>query len=107
MEGKPIWVWAAAAVLALLMGTHLVRGAGLPGMPDAPADAIRISIATSSTKQEWMHQGIQAFNAASPTDRSLQVEGRPVVVDLVQEVVDGRKVDYRSGTMVSDTLDGK
>ena len=107
MEGRPIWIWAAAAVLAFLVGTSLAREAGLATLPGAPAGAIRISIATSSTKQEWMHQAIQAFNAASASDRSLQVEGRPVFVDVVQEVVDGKEVDYRSGTMVSDTLDGK
>jgi Ca-activated chloride channel family protein len=74
-------------------------------LPQVPAGGvIRISIATSSTKQEWMHQAIQAFNTASPRDRSLQVDGRPVSVEVVQEVVDGKKVDYRSGTMVSDTV---
>jgi Ca-activated chloride channel homolog len=118
MEGRPIWIWAAGAVLALLVGTHLVRGAlaphaawqsdaGQQAQQGAPAGAIRISIATSSTKQEWMHQAIQAFNAASPRDRSLQVEGRPVLLEVVQEVVDGKRVDYRSGTMVSDTVNGK
>jgi Ca-activated chloride channel family protein len=54
-----------------------------------------------------MHQAIQAFNSASPRERALQVDGRPVVVEVIQETVDGKKVDYRSGTMMSDTLNGK
>src|SRR4051812_45839547 len=107
MEGRPIWIWAAGAVLALLVGIHLARDVGQQAQQGPPPGAIRISIATSSTKQEWMHQAIQAFNAASRTDRSLQAESRPVYVEVVQEVVDGKKVDYRSGTMVSDTVDGK
>jgi Ca-activated chloride channel homolog len=107
MEGRPVWIWAAGAVLALLLGIHLARSAGQLAQQGPPSGAIRVSIATSSTKEEWMHQAIQAFNAASPRERSLQVEGRPVFVEVLQEVVDGKKVDYRSGTMVSDTVDGK
>ena len=61
MEGRPIWIWAAGAVLALLVGIHLARDAGLQAPQGPPPGAIRISIATSSTKEEWMHQAIQAL----------------------------------------------
>ena len=114
MTERPIWIWAAGVVLVLMIVANVARGAGSPlPVPEigvgqaARLGAVRISIATSSTKQEWMHQAIQAFNTASPREGALQVEGKPVVVEIVQEVVDGKKVDYRSGTMVSDTVDGK
>lgn len=82
---------------------------GVAGTPTAvaPDNAVRISIASSNTKEKWLHAAVEAFNAASPTDSSLQVGGHPVFVDILQETIDGKSVDYRSGTMVTDTLSGK
>lgn len=73
----------------------------------APKGALSISIASSNTKQDWLHQAVGAFNKLSQSDKSYQVEGRQIFVEILQETVDGKKVDYRSGTMVSDTLKQK
>jgi Ca-activated chloride channel family protein len=119
MEGRPTWIWAAGAVLVVLIGFSLLRNsgggsqaAGQAGAQQAqqeraPAGAIQISMASSSTKQEWLHQAVRDFNGASSRDRSLQQDGKAIFVEIVQETVDGRKVDYRSGTMITDTLSGK
>jgi Ca-activated chloride channel family protein len=111
MEGRPIWIWAA---IAALVGFVLLRVAGgawqgagpIPGSRPG-GGAVAISIASSSSKQEWLHQAVEAFNEATKRDRALQVDGRPVQVEILQEVIEGKKVDYRSGTMVTDTLSGK
>lgn len=75
-----------------------------PGGAVAPSGAVTISIASSNTKQDWLHQAADSFNNASKTHKELQVNGKPIFVQILQEDIDGKKVDYRSGTMVSDTL---
>jgi Ca-activated chloride channel homolog len=117
MQGKPIWIWAAGGVLVLLIAFNFLRGSGMgsqaaspsgvPGGQQAPPGAIRISMASSSTKEAWLHQAVRDFNAASPRDGTLQVDGKPVFVEIIQETVDGTQADYRSGTMVADTVSGK
>jgi len=75
--------------------------------PAAPANAINVSIANTSTKQLWMRRAVTDFNRRSLSDESLQVNGKPIRVEDIEEIVDGKKSDYRSGTMVADTLSGK
>ncbi|HEU5317644.1 MAG TPA: VWA domain-containing protein [Chloroflexota bacterium] len=117
MEGRPIWMWAAGAALIALVTFSALRARGGPSVaPAGPSEpqlagrsggAIKVSIASSSTKQEWLHAAVSAFNAASAGQAALQVGGRPVVVEVLQEEIDGKRADYRSGTMVTDTLAGK
>ena len=110
MHRGGIWLFAAITVLIGLIGVAIRYRAIVPegGLPLPTADrAIHISIANSSTKQEWLHQAVEAFNSASPRDARWQVEDKPVLVDVMQEVIDGQHADYRSGTMISDTLEGR
>lgn len=124
MKERPIWVLMAGAVLIgiVIMAVASGRGPGPnggqspSGTPDPraaaptvtpPSGAIKIGIASSSVKQAWLHAAADKFNRNSGTEKDLQVNGKPVFVEMVQETVDGKKQDYRSGTMVSDTLDGK
>src|SRR5262245_6728976 len=81
----------------------------VPGQetPTPPPNSVAISIASSNTKEAWLHQAVDAFNAAATSDPKLQVGGKPVFVTVLQETVDGKNVDYRSGTMVSDALAGR
>ena len=70
--------------------------------------AISISIASSSNKEEWLNEAIASFNAASRTSAALQLDGKPVSVDVVLEQLEpGKKDHYRSGSMVADILPGK
>jgi len=62
---------------------------------------------SGGNKEEWIHQAIAQFNDASPRDASLQLDGKPIFVRFIQETLQGRTQDYRSGTMVDDTLNGK
>ena len=64
---------AAAAAAATAVG-----GTGAPTAA-APDNAIRISIASSNTKEKWLHAAVDAFNAAAPTNAAFQV-GRPAGV---------------------------
>jgi Ca-activated chloride channel family protein len=104
----------AGLLLIVAVGVFAVHKPGLspqldvaPASAKAPLNAITISIANAATKQEWMRQAIAEFNRRSLSESILQVTGRPVVVENLQEVVDGKSSDYRSGTMVTDTLSRK
>jgi Ca-activated chloride channel homolog len=112
MEQRPIWLWAAGAVLLVLIGLKFLPGPGSSGggaaaAQTAPPGAIRISLASGGNKEAWIHEAVYAFNEASARDSSLQHNGKPVFVEFVQETLEGRTQDYRSGTMVTDTLSGK
>ncbi|RMF36451.1 MAG: VWA domain-containing protein [Chloroflexi bacterium] len=66
-------------------------GTGEVGTP-LPRDAVVVSIQSSNTKQDWMNQVVESFNAAGYT-----VEGRPIVVTVehvgsgssMQAILDG------------------
>src|SRR5947209_4491671 len=110
MHKTGIWLFAAIAVILAAIGfTARQRPAGAPAgaVPALGDRAIHISIANSSAKEIWLHQAVDAFNSASPKEARLQVDGKPVVVEVIQETIDGKKADYRSGTMVTDTLEGR
>ncbi|HLD34789.1 MAG TPA: hypothetical protein VJB62_02900, partial [Patescibacteria group bacterium] len=79
-----------------------------PSVPaPAPKGTVVISIASSNTKEDWLHRVTAIFNERAKTDASFQVGSKPVFVEIVQEKVDGKMKDYRSGTMISDTMNGK
>jgi len=77
-----------------------------------PEDPVTITIASSSTKKEWMEQAVKDFNEASPADADLQLDGnpfrlkdRPIIVDiLLEEIQPGVWDHYRSGSMIDDIL---
>ncbi len=65
--------------------------------------AISISIASSSNKEEWLNEAIASFDATCRTSAALQLDGKPVSVDVVLEQLEpGKKDHYRSGSMVAD-----
>ena len=109
MDRRNGWIvgLAALALLVMVGWAAFLRGndADADGAPDG---AIRVSIASSSTKKEWIDESVKAFNAASRNNRSFQVNGKPVFVQvLLEEIEPGTSDHYRSGTMVTDTLSGR
>jgi Ca-activated chloride channel family protein len=115
MEQKPIWLIAAAVIFAGMIawlawsrGPGVSTTSGTPAVVARPAGSVYVSIASSSTKKEWLDQAVTSFNAASKTDTSLQVNTKPVFVEVIlEELEPGKKDHYRSGSMVSDILAGK
>ena len=103
------WLFAAIAVLIGAIGISARQGTSFvpSGAITTTDQTVQISIANSSAKEAWLHRAVESFNAASRQDERLQVHGKPVVVQVVQEVIEGKKADYRSGTMVTDTLEGR
>ena len=98
---QPVF-WLTAIPLALI-------GATLwwfwPSSPPEPH--INITIANSSVKKEWIIQAINEFNDASKGDKSLQLNGRPIVVEaLLEETELGVRDHWRSGSMIREILDG-
>ena len=108
--GLAVVFFVVALAGQFLGGRGGPNGTAEPGGTETPAppeNAIAITIASSNTKEAWLHQAVDAFNAAAEEDTGLQVGAKPVFVTILQETVDGKNVDYRSGTMVNDTLSGK
>jgi len=119
-----IWITAAAVVLVAMVGWAIVdplgRDTGCP--PDCPTPTpatdtgtpetsvsssespfISISMASSSTKKEWLDESVESFNTLSKSAEEFQINGKPIEVEVVLEEGD----HYRSGTMVTDILQGK
>ncbi|MDO8571643.1 MAG: VWA domain-containing protein [bacterium] len=84
---------------------HQTAG-GQVGAPVAE-NAITISIASSNTKEAWLAERVESFNQGSLNDQKLQSGGKPIYVKVLKETIDGKQKDYRSGTMVSDTVNKK
>ncbi|MFQ6029483.1 MAG: VWA domain-containing protein [Dehalococcoidia bacterium] len=73
-----------------------------------PPDAITISMASSITKWEWLEAAAHTFNTASPSDRNLQVNGKPVYVEILLEedpLNPGKFKHWLSPTQVKATRD--
>jgi Ca-activated chloride channel family protein len=99
------WI-GLAGICLLALAVWGALGGGKPAFNED--ETIKISIASSSTKKEWLEESIKLFNSASRSDGALQVNGKAVVVQVVQEEIEPGKFDhYRSGTMVSDVASGK
>ncbi len=101
----PVWrkpaFWLMAFLVALI---GVVLFAVLPPKPST----IEITMASSSTKTEWVNQAVRAFNEDSKANSELQIDGRPIHVEvLLEEEEPGVFDHYRSGSMVSDVLDNK
>ena len=85
-----IWLIATATVLAVMLGVALVGelplgdGSAQPATTPTPS-AIGISMASSITKYEWLDEATVTFNVASKIDPDLQVDGRPVEVEILKE----------------------
>jgi hypothetical protein len=80
-----------------------------------PPDPVEISIASSSTKKEWMEQAVTGFNRASRNEGNLQLSGNPfrfvgepIEVEIIlEERSPGAWDHYRSGSMILDIQTGK
>ncbi len=96
------WLLGAFSVFAFVW----VLGIILPPSP------ITITIASSSTKKEWLIPAVKDFNEASRADASLQLNGspirlkdRPIVVEILLEEIEPGVFDhYRSGSIIADIL---
>jgi Ca-activated chloride channel family protein len=109
MMNRNTWMVGSAAftlvVMVILAGVFYDD---IKGQSEIPDGAIRVSIASSSTKKEWMDAAIKDFNDRSRHGNELRVGGKPIYIEVLTEEIDQGVFDhYRSGTMVSDTLSGK
>ena len=121
-----IWIASAAAVLVVMVLINL-RCTLFPGLFDCegngnknnggnptrtptptPEPVIKISMASSSTKKQWLDQAVETFNTASKSNPLLQFNGRPIEVEVILEETAPEKWDhYRSGSMLDDILEDK
>lgn len=105
-----IVVVIAAIVVRFVVATGpTVNGIAGPA-PQPARNAIVITMASSITKWEWNDKAIELFNAASRSDPNLQVDGRPIHVEILLEpspLNPEIRRYYRSPTQVQDTLTQK
>ena len=120
-----VWIMAAAVVLVAMviwaildpLGTATECPPDCPPGPDEtitppppPSDKlIKISMASSITKWEWLEAAVAEFNAASKKDSSLQFDGRPIEVEILLEKdpLTGKPRHWNSPTQVAATLRGE
>ena len=96
------WLLGAFMVFAIVWVLGLIL----------PPDPVKITIASSSTKKEWLIRAVKDFNEASHTDANWQLNGNPIrlkdnpiVVEILLEEISGVLPDhYRSGSMIRDIL---
>ena len=113
--GVMIAVVAIGTLAALgfqLLGTctgDTVKTPVEPSPPQRAPNAINISMASSITKWEWLEQAVETFNERSESDSDLQVDGKPVWVEVLKEKdpLDGRMRHWNSPTQVFATVDQK
>jgi len=74
-----------------------------------PEPVIKISMASSITKWEWLEAAVADFNTASKSDPNLQFDGRPIEVDILREndPLTGKLRHWNSPTQVAATLRGE
>ncbi len=114
MQERPIWLYAAGlalialAVLAVIQKVPVAGPGNEDTSPKIASNAVKITMASSITKREWLEEAVKTFNAASESDKGLQVDGKPIDAEiLLEEPEPGRKAHYRSGTQITDTLQGR
>ena len=103
-----IVLFATGIVLRVLVISSGESGDEAVAAPPAPRreDAIQISMASSITKWEWLDDAVNAFNTASEADPNLQVNGKPVNVEILLEKdpLSGKLRHWNSPTQVTATL---
>lgn len=117
MDGKK-WLVGAVLLGMVFLGYGLYKSmpsGRTPGSSQTgsavqvpvPSGSIEVSIASSNTKEEWLANMVAEFNNAAKANKDYQVSGKPIFVVVLKEKIDGKEKDYRSGTMVTDTLNEK
>ncbi len=78
-------------------------------LPTPHPDAIPVSIVSSITKWEWLEAAVEDFNTASRSNPNLQVEGKPIHVEvlLVEDPLTGRLRHWNSPSQVDATVRGE
>lgn len=108
----PFWWRRLAVAVGLLLSTLAVAWV-LGLLP--PYGPVEITIASSSSKQEWLAEVVELFNERSKQRphqlrrNSLQVFGRPIEVTAVKEEIEPGVFNegWRSGAMVREIHSGK
>ena len=80
-RSRSLWIWGAVILLLVFVFAAVVGrvidsigepqpsdGAAASSGPTTPPNAVGITIASSNTKEAWLHQAVEAFNTAATTD---------------------------------------
>ncbi len=123
-----VWISSAAVVLVVMILIKLFWCDLFPGFlgcrpiivvdtdetiplppPPTKSPTIKISMASSITKWEWLEAAVEAFNVASKKDSNLQVKDRPIEVEILREndPLTGKLRHWNSPTQVKATVKGE
>ena len=85
-------------LLLTLIGAALAScgapGPGADGTPQAPSNAVRVSIAYSPEKEAWLKDRIAAFNATET-----KVGNQPIFVEGINKSSGAARTEIRSGQL--------
>jgi Ca-activated chloride channel homolog len=86
-------------LLVTLMSTALVAcggssGLGSSGTPEPPSNAIKIDIAYSPEKEDWLTERISAFNATNT-----KINGQPIFVEGVNKSSGAARTEIKNGQL--------
>ncbi len=106
--GILILVVAVGILVNIFVDGGPVSGFDPTPTPPPPADTILISMASSITKWEWLDAAVATFNTASKSAPNLQVDGKPIQVEVLLEKdpLSGKLRHWNSPTQVFATLRG-
>ena len=96
----PFW-WKGNSTQTIVVEQRERQVAASMPVQTTSATPITISIVSSNTKETWLHAQAIQFQNDSSRSEEWQANGHPIRVTILQETIDGKKVDYRSGTMVA------
>ena len=80
------------------------------GDGDPPPNTVQISMASSTTKWEWLEAAAESFNEASEKDANLQANGEHIIVEILLEedpLNPGKFKHWLSPTQVYSTARGE
>ncbi len=94
MKPRLLHLLLAVALLPLAGCGAITGGSSADGTPQAPANAIKITLAYSPEKETWLKERFDAFNTSGA-----KVGGRPIFVEGVNKSSGAARTEIKNGSL--------